>query len=246
MNTSITDIHMHIIPGVDDGAIDFKMSLEMIESAYKQGVRNIFCTSHNVYEKESIDRYKSIFYMLQKMSASLHQDLNLFMGCELLCAGEYMEDILYGLEIGVFLPLGGSEFVLTELYSDATPAEAKAIVTAMIDAGWKPILAHTERYPALFEGQTLQELIALGAMLQVNLYSLEEESNENVKERARRLVNSRLAHFVGSDAHRTNHRPPEYETGIRYLEEYCEKDYCKRICSVNAEKLLIGSVEKQI
>ena len=116
MNTSITDIHMHIIPGVDDGAIDFKMSLEMIESAYKQGVRNIFCTSHNVYEKESIDRYKSIFYMLQKMSASLHQDLNLFMGCELLCAGEYMEDILYGLEIGVFLPLGDSEFVLTELY----------------------------------------------------------------------------------------------------------------------------------
>lgn len=246
MNTNITDIHMHIIPGVDDGAIDFKMSLEMIESAYKQGVRNIFCTSHNVYEKESIDRYKSIFYMLQKMSASLHQDLNLFMGCELLCAGEYMEDILYGLEIGVFLPLGDSEFVLTELYSDATPAEAKAIVTAMIDAGWKPILAHTERYPALFEGQTLQELIALGAMLQVNIYSLEEESNENVKERARRLVNSRLAHFVGSDAHRTNHRPPEYETGIRYLEEYCEKDYCKRICSVNAEKLLIGSVEKQI
>ena len=246
MKRSITDIHMHIIPGVDDGAIDFKMSLEMIESAYKQGVRNIFCTSHNVYEKESIDRYKSIFYMLQKMSASLHQDLNLFMGCELLCAGEYMEDILYGLEIGVFLPLGDSEFVLTELYSEATPAEAKAIVTAMIDAGWKPILAHTERYPALFEGQTLQELIALGAMLQVNIYSLEEESNENVKERARRLVNSRLAHFVGSDAHRTNHRPPEYETGIRYLEEYCEKDYCKRICSVNAEKLLIGSVEKQI
>lgn len=246
MNTNITDIHMHIIPGVDDGAIDFKMSLEMIESAYKQGVRNIFCTSHNVYEKEGVDRYKSIFYMLQKMSASLHRDLNLFMGCELLCAGEYMEDILYGLEIGVFLPLGNSKCVLTELYSDATPAEAEHIVKAMLGAGWKPILAHTERYPALFEGQTLQELIALGAMIQVNLYSLEEESNESVKERARHLVNSRLAHFVGSDAHRTNHRPPEYEPGIRYLEEHCEKDYCKRICSVNAEKLLIGSVEKQI
>lgn len=246
MKRSITDIHMHIIPGVDDGAIDFKMSLEMIEEAYKQGVRNIFCTSHNVYEKEDIERYKSKFFMLKKMSESLYHDLNLFMGCELLCAGEYMEDILYGLEIGVFLPLGGSEFVLTELYSDATPDEAKAIVNVMIAAGWKPILAHTERYPALFEGQTLQKLIALGAMIQVNLYSLEEEINESVKERARHLVNNRLAHFVGSDSHRTNYRPPEYETGIRYLEEHCEKDYCKRICSVNAERLLIGSVKKQI
>lgn len=91
MKRSITDIHMHIIPGVDDGAIDFKMSLEMIEEAYKQGVRNIFCTSHNVYEKEDIERYKSKFFMLKKMSESLYHDLNLFMGCELLCAGEYME-----------------------------------------------------------------------------------------------------------------------------------------------------------
>lgn len=240
MNISITDIHMHIIPGVDDGAIDFKMSLEMIEEAYKQGVRNIFCTSHNVYEKEDIERYKSKFFMLKKMSESLYHDLNLFMGCELLCAGEYMEDILYGLEVGVFLPLGDSKFVLTELYPDATPQEARLIVESMIGAGWKPILAHVERYPALFEGQTLQELINLGAMIQVNLYSLEEEINESVKERARHLVNNRFAHFVGSDSHRTNHRPPKYEIGIRYLEEHCEKDYCEQICSVNAEKLLIG------
>lgn len=162
MKRSITDIHMHIIPGVDDGAIDFKMSLEMIEEAYKQGVRNIFCTSHNVYEKEDIERYKSKFFMLKKMSESLYHDLNLFMGCELLCAGEYMEDILYGLEVGVFLPLGDSKFVLIELYPDATPQEAELIVESMIGAGWKPILAHAERYPALFEGQILQELINLG------------------------------------------------------------------------------------
>lgn len=240
MNTRITDIHMHIIPSVDDGAVDFKMSLEMIESAYKQGVRNIFCTSHNVYEKEDIERYKSKFFMLKKMSETLYHDLNLFMGCELLCAGEYMEDILYGLEIGVFLPFGDSKFVLTELYPDATPQEARLIVESLIGAGWKPILAHVERYPALFEGQTLQELIHLGAMIQVNLYSLEEEINESVKERARHLVNNRLAHFVGSDSHRTNYRPPEYQTGIQYLAANCSKEYCEKIFYLNAEELIVG------
>lgn len=89
--------------------------------------------------------------MLQMMAKSRFTDLKLHMGCELLCAGEYIEDILYGLEIGVFLPLGNSKYVLTELYQDATPEEATKIVWALLSAGWKPILAHTERYPALFE-----------------------------------------------------------------------------------------------
>ena len=73
------------------------------------------------------------------------------MGCELLCAGEYIDDILYGLEIGVFLPLGNSKCVLTELYPDVTPEEATAVVEELVAVGWKPILAHTERYPALFK-----------------------------------------------------------------------------------------------
>ena len=48
-------------------------------------------------------------------------DLKLHTGCELLCAGDYIDDILYGLEIGVFLPLGDSKCILTELYPDVTP-----------------------------------------------------------------------------------------------------------------------------
>ena len=142
----ITDLHMHIVPGVDDGSLNMSMSLDMLEIAYEQGVRDVFCTSHNVYSEEEITRYKSQFMMLQMMAKSRFTDLKLYMGCELLCAGEYIEDILYGLEIGVFLPLGNSKYVLTELYQDATPEEATKIVRALLAAGWKPILAHTERY----------------------------------------------------------------------------------------------------
>ena len=210
----ITDLHMHIVPGVDDGSLYMSMSLEMLEIAYEQGVRDIFCTSHNVYSEEEITKYKSQFMMLQMMARARFADLNLHMGCELLCAGEYIDDILYGLEIGVFLPLGNSKCVLTELYPDVTPKEAKTVVEAMVAAGWKPILAHTERYPALFDGEVLMELINLGAMIQVNLYSLEEENYEDVKERARYLVDNHLVHFVGSDSHRINHRSPKYEAGV--------------------------------
>ena len=234
----ITDLHMHVVPGVDDGSFDMRMSLVMLELAYEQGVREIFCTSHNVYSEEEITRYKSQFMMLQMMAKSHFPDLKLHMGCELLCAGEYIDDILYGLEIGVFLPLGNSKCVLTELYPDVTPEEATAVVETLVAAGWKPILAHTERYPALFECGTLQELINLGAKIQVNLYSLVEENKDDVKQRARHLIDNHLAHFVGSDAHRTNYRSPKYESGVRYIEEHCGKEYLEAVCYKNAESLI--------
>ena len=234
----ITDLHMHVVPGVDDGSFDMRMSLVMLELAYEQGVREIFCTSHNVYSEEEITRYKSQFMMLQMMAKSHFSDLKLHMGCELLCAGEYIDDILYGLEIGVFLPLGNSKCVLTELYPDVTPEEAKVVVEAMVAAGWKPILAHTERYPALFEGGTLQELINLGAKIQVNLYSLVEENKDDIKKRARYLIDNRLAHFIGSDAHRINYRSPKYESGVRYIDEHCGKEYLEAVCYKNAESLI--------
>ncbi len=230
----ITDLHMHIVPGVDDGSLNMSMSLDMLEIAYEQGVRDIFCTSHNVYSEEEIARYKSQFMMLQIMVKSRFPELKLHMGCELLCAGEYIDDILYGLEIGVFIPLGNSKYVLTELYQDTTPEEATVVVNALLAAGWKPILAHTERYPALFDGTTLQELIDLGAKIQVNLYSLVGENKDDIRERARCLVDNRLAHFVGSDAHRINDRSPKYESGIRYIEEHCGKEYLEAVCYRNA------------
>lgn len=234
----ITDLHMHIVPGVDDGSLNMSMSLDMLELAYEQGVRDVFCTSNNVYSEEEITRYKSQFMMLQMMAKSHFPELKLHMGCELLCEGEYIDDILYGLEIGVFLPLGNSKCVLTELYPDVTPEEATAVVEALVAAGWKPILAHTERYPALFEGGTLQELIDLGAKIQVNLYSLVEENKDDAKERARHLVDNRMVNFVGSDAHRINYRSPKYESGVRYIEEHCGKEYLEAVCYKNAESLI--------
>ena len=230
---------MHVVPNVDDGSFNLTMSLDMLAMAYEQGVREVYCTSHNVYDKEELDRYKSQFMMLQLMAKSRFPDLELYTGCELLCAGEYIEDILYGLEIGIFLPLGNTKCVLTELYSDVTPDEAKTVVSSMVGAVWKPILAHTERYPALFDGDTIAELIELGAKIQFNIYSLDEENDENLKQRARYLVENRLAHFIGSDAHRINYRAPRYEAGVQYLIEHCDKKYVEELCHKNAEEYIV-------
>ena len=229
---------MHVVPSVDDGSLNMSMSLDMLMVAYEQGVREVYCTSHNVYDNEEVDRYKAQFMMLQLMAKSRFPDMKVHTGYELLCAGEYVEDILYCLEIGVFLPLGNSKYVLTELYPDVTPDEAKTVVSSMVGGGWKPILAHTERYPALFDGDTISKLIELGAKIQFNIYSLDEENDENLKQRARYLVENRLAHFIGSDAHRINYRAPRYEAGVQYLIEHCDKKYVEELCYKNAEEYI--------
>ena len=35
------DMHNHLLPGVDDGSVDMKMSKELVELEYKEGVRNL-------------------------------------------------------------------------------------------------------------------------------------------------------------------------------------------------------------
>lgn len=238
MKVSITDLHMHIVPKIDDGATSLEMSLEMLKMAYNQGVRNIFCTSHNGYSVEETEKYKAQFMTLQMCARMRFPELNLHTGCELLCAGEYMDDILYGLETGVFLPLGNTKYVLTELYPDVTPDETGIVVTNLINDGWVPILAHVERYPDLFDDNCIEKLIKLGAMVQVNLYSLQEESMLEIKNRARYLVENKYAHFIGSDSHQLNYRAPKYENGIKYLYKNCEREYFEKLCFKNAEDYL--------
>lgn len=157
----VTDLHMHVVPGVDDGSFDMRMSLDMLELAYEQGVRDIFCTSHNVYSEEEITKYKSQFMMLQMMAKSRYPELRLHMGCELLCAGEYIDDILYGLEIGVFLPLGNSKYVLTELYQDTTPEEATVIVNALLAADGNRYLLIQSGIRLCLMAQRFRSLLAL-------------------------------------------------------------------------------------
>jgi protein-tyrosine phosphatase len=229
---------MHIVPKIDDGATSLEMSLDMLKMAYEQGVRNIFCTSHNGYSIEKTEKYKAQFMMLQMCAKMQFSDLNLHMGCELLCDGECMDAILFGLETGVFLSLCNTKYVLTELYSDVTPDEAEKVVANLTGAGWLPILAHFERYPDLFCGNCIEKLIESGAKIQVNLYSLQEESMSEIKNRARYLIENELAHFVGSDSHQLNHRPPKYENGIKYLYENCEKEYFEKLCFKNADEYL--------
>lgn len=226
--TQIIDLHMHVVPGIDDGARNMEEAIEMLRISAQQGITDIYCTSHNGYSLEDGECYTEQLATLIDETKSAGINIQLHRGCEILCAAEYIDDIIYGLDIGAFATLGDSNYVLIELYSDMRPSEALIIIDALKKNGYKPIIAHMERNYNI-TGIMVNTLIMSGALIQVNAYSFVEKKDEQTKMRARELLKNKYVHFVGSDAHRVNHRPPMMSAGAQYIFEHTDSKYAEKI-----------------
>ncbi len=241
----IADIHMHLIPGVDDGSESIKMSLEMVRTAMDQGVRTIICTPHDIGYRGRAEKVRHQFEELQRTSAEIYPEVNLYMGCELYCDLYKMEKNFEYLASGMYSTMNGTDYVLTEFpISGLRFPSIRQMCGELIEHGYKPILAHTERfYEVIEELDHVQELKDMGCLVQVNAYSIAEEKHFEVHDWANQLLERRMIDFIGSDAHRTYHRPPKYTKGVNRIYEICSEDYADAICFGNAERLLIGGAK---
>ena len=238
------DIHMHIIPGVDDGSWDMDMSRRLLFMAYEQGIRKIIATPHSSAFKENTDQeVEKRFGQLKEMTEKFLPDLQLYFGCEIRCRRREMDDILNELEGGRIPSLNRTKYVLAEFSTSVETEEIKECVRSLKKQGWCPVLAHVERYRELFRNDSdIEKLQRIGCLFQINVYSVFDEENEEIKRNAMKLVKEKRVTFLGSDAHRTIHRPPSVKYGLQFLYDYFEKDYIDQIAFGNAEKLL-GLVE---
>lgn len=238
MDCEIIDIHSHIVPNFDDGATSIEESLEMLKLYASQGVTDIFCTSHSGYSLADCKEYMRQFNELCTKCKEQNININLHAGSEILVGGEYVEDVLYGIEIGAFPKLGNSNCMLVEFYPDVTPREATIIVDKFIEKGYKPIIAHVERYPNLTE-TLVARLIKKCALVQVNVFSFMQDTNIQRQTKARNLLKNQSIHFIGSDAHGLFHRPPMLQSGVEYIVNNAEPLYAQEILSGNAKKYLL-------
>lgn len=209
----------------------------MLILAESQGVTDVFCTSHNGYSKEDGEQYRTSFTCLEKAVSEEKINVRLHKGCEVRCAAEYMDDIVYGLDNGIFSTLGNSKYVLTELYPDAKPSEALSIIKILTEHGYQPIIAHMERNYNI-TSLMVRLLIQSSALIQVNAYSFVDETDMDIRERARELLRNKYVHFIDSDAHRIDYRPPKIEAGVRCILENVDEEYASQILSTNRSLLL--------
>ena len=234
------DIHMHVIPGVDDGSGSMEESLTMLRSAAAQGVTTIVATPHSfaLYKNSQVVRER--FEALRKAVRKECLPVQLYYGTEIDCWPDEMTKIISLLQEGILPTMNGTEYVLAEFDPNDQAADAMYCLKQLQEGGYRPIVAHAERYQ--FVNQYIaKEMHDNGFLIQCNVYSIAEEKNSRTRELANMLLQNRLVSLTGSDGHRMNHRPPLYAKGIEYLYNTYDKSYADSILEINARKMLIGS-----
>lgn len=231
----ICDVHSHIAPGVDDGAVDVEMALEMIRTAHSHGITDIICTSHS---DSDMDTYRNAVAQLKE---SLGKDfpVKIYPGCEVYCSVRYMSDILADLDAGTLPTLNDTCYVLCEFSPYVSAVDINSCFDTLLAENYFPVLAHSERYYNLHGNIShIRALCDKGCLIQINAYSLVDEKNDNIKSYAREILREKLATFIGSDAHRTNHRNYTVSNGLAYINETCDEVYAGAVCYSNARELL--------
>ena len=233
------DTHMHLIPGIDDGADDMEMALVMMLRANEQGISQIFCTPHSeAIHFTKVDIY-AVFNRLAAIAAQICPDMKLYLGCEVYGEANIMEQVLKLLDSKFYPAMNDTKYVLMEFSQWVYPENTAPCVSALVNAGYIPIIAHMERYEHLRNNMELVDrLRELGAVIQLNTYSLYDETNDSVKNWARRLVLERKVDFLGTDAHKTYFRSPSAQYGLEWLYKNVDQAYADAIVRKNAQKLL--------
>ena len=233
---NICDIHSHVIPQIDDGAVDLNMSIQMLRDAYNQGTRSILCTSHSY---GNMIRYYENFNMLEKEVKRQNINISLYTGCEIYCSNYNIDAVIKDLRSNKLLTMNNTKYVLIEFDTVVSISEIVTCIGKIINNGFKVIVAHVERYKNLFKDiEVIAFLKGIGCLFQVNGYSLWNERNNNIRSVAQWMLKEELVSFVGSDAHQTTHRPYAIKNGVDYIFETCNVQYAKSVCYDNAKQIL--------
>lgn len=200
-----SDVHSHLLPGLDDGVESFEEALEVIEGLHAMGYRKLITTPHIMpdFFNNSEDDIKSKLVELQVLLSK--QDLDL----EITAAAEYYldENLLNNIKANKKnLLTFGDNYLLFETSFMNEPFYLKEFIFEAKSRGITPVMAHPERYAYLhgnFEKAT--DLINRGVRFQVNINSLSGYYAKVVKKTAEKFIDEGLVHLLGSDCHNLKH-----------------------------------------
>lgn len=233
----IIDVHSHILPGLDDGASDMNESIEMLRQAQRQGICGVIATPHysGRYPNMCPERIRSLCREVQMAAEEkLQADIRIWPGQEIL----YTEDAVSLLEEGKILTIADSRYVLTEFLPAAPYSYIFRGVKGLVLSGYRPVLAHAERYQALREAGRLEELKDQGALVQLNFGSAGGKWYHGITRWCRKVLLEETADLLGTDMHDTGERGPDADKAAGWLERSLSDGYAERLLSGNAMKIL--------
>ena len=213
------DLHAHILPGVDDGAVTPEDTLEMSRVAAQTGTKVVLATPHrkDVTENWSVAYLRALIADMNAQNRAHGVDLSLVLGME----NHLDTDLPAEIEAGRALPMNGTRYILIEMpffgrpdYIEDTLAEVQAM-------GLVPVLAHPERIEAFQrDPDMLRRFVEKGMLSQITSNSLIGFWGEDVCRFTRYLLKNGMAHVMASDTHHaTGGRSPRMDVGLEAAAE---------------------------
>lgn len=221
----MVDLHIHILPGMDDGAETMEDALEMARSSVESGVDTVAASSHGNFDgyepEELFEQYEEKFQAFRAKLSEEKIPLQVCRGMEWL-----VDDRLLDYIRKRRLPtINGGGYLLVEFYFDSSRRYVMSALDKLSEAGYRLILAHPERYDfARKSPESLIDLYRQEIILQVNKGSLLGEFGRRAFRAADYMLAKGLAGIVASDAHDPVLRSPDLEETARILDLHYGSD----------------------
>jgi tyrosine-protein phosphatase YwqE len=197
------DIHSHFIPGIDDGSQSLAQSMELLEAMHALGYRKVITTPHSM-----ADGYRNptevILGGLKKLRAEVARvglDIRVEAAAEYYLDHELERKVAAG-DVLTF----GNKLLLFELPFISEPNMLLQVIFQMQTQGYRPVLAHPERYAFWYtDFSKYERLKERGVLFQLNLVALSGAYGPQARQIAERLIDAGAYELLGSDCHNMNH-----------------------------------------
>lgn len=212
------DIHSHILPGVDDGAVDLQESIHMAKAAAQEGIHTVIATPHHKngkYENSASEIDEKVSG-LNSVLQELEIPVTVLIGQEI----RYYPDLLDDLHNGTFASLNRSRYILIEFPSNSVPRGALDLFHELKVQQLVPIIAHPERNADIMANTNLlAEMIDLGALSQITSHSLTGRFGKKIQSLSVKLCRDNLVHLIASDAHDVEYRPFALKEACSFIDK---------------------------
>lgn len=217
------DIHTHILPFVDDGSRDFDESIHIIDGLMSQGVKHIFLTPHYYKQRNYLSTYENNLDIFKALKEKVKdKDVSLYLANEI----KYTLYIFKDIEAGKVRPMTNNIYLI-EFSVDTSAYDIFEAVHNMIAKGYRPIIAHIERYTALDQLEDVGQLRKLGAIIQVNVSALLGNYGKHIKKKIAKLIKNDLVDFVATDTHHFNNH--YFKDGYAYVSKKFSQDMANKL-----------------
>jgi len=228
----MVDIHHHLLPGLDDGSPNLETSVAMARMAWEDGITHVVATPHASGSWEfNPGENAAKLSTLRETLAEESIPLAVATGCDFHLSYDNIKDAVANPRK---YTVNATQYLLVELPDVGLSPHLGEILFELRVAGMVPILTHPERNPTLQRDfKRLEAWMRDGLLVQVTANSVLGQMGKAAEQMAHKLLADRWVHFLATDAHNLERRPPKMRAACELVAKRYGADYAELLCTGN-------------